>query len=278
MYKLPFTYLFFVELLFPLIIVGQSDLALKFDYLTSYEVSDEDKRAASLAITDDLIHYLELGESADSLNIRQLKIVSSPDGALSLYTWYYTLSDATAQYGGLVVRSDVKIPLYFNDLSIVENKKYTAENWCGGIYYDIIPVQKRGDIYYTLLAWDGNNGVTSKKIIDVLWFDKKGKAIFGHPLFVEDRKKGLRVVIEYAASNSLMLDYDEEQNAIVTNALYVNEEKFTDVSEYYSVSDDFNLYRFEEEEWVLYRDVDLRMNKEDSKVLMRRNSNPASGL
>lgn len=271
--------LILLGIVFPYYLAAQNTLVDQFNTLTEYEVSDDDKTELSLQLTDILVKNITSDKHfADSLAIRQLKTISSPDGMLTLYTWHYSLSDATSQYGGIVIYGDEVTALYFNDMPIVINQKYTDDNWCGGIYYDIIPIEKKGKQYYTLLAWDGNNGVTSKKIIDVLWFDRKGKAIFGHPFFENGRQTDNRVIIEYSAANSMVLDYDMEEEAIITNSLYVNDDKFSNVSEYYSANDAFNVYRFEQGAWVLYRDVDLRMNKKDSKKLMNRNSTPSSGL
>ena len=94
---------------------------------------------------------------------------------------------------------------------ILDNRKYSADDWCGGICYRIIPLIIKGEHAYTLLSWDGNNGVSYKKIIDVLWFDRKGKAIFGKPMFRQGRSISHRVVMEYNAKSSLLLTYDENE-------------------------------------------------------------------
>jgi hypothetical protein len=120
--------------------------------------------------------------------------------------------------------------------------------------------------------------VTSKKIIDVLSFDRKGRPIFGLPIFEKGRVTTHRVIIEYPATNTMLLELDAEQKGIISNALFANDDKFTDVSEYSSVSDDFNVYRYEDENWALYINVDLRLNKKDSRDLQNNVASPSRGL
>lgn len=266
-------------ILCPLLLSAQTDYISDFNRLTDYETSDQEKQSLSVVLTEALVADLQKVEFIiDSLSVRQLKLASSPDEALRLITWHYNLSDATSQYGGIIQYGGRVLALRFNDMPITVDKEYAQDDWCGGIYYDIIPVERKGETYYTLLSWDGNNGVTSKKIIDVLSFDRKGRPIFGFPFFVNGRVMAHRAIIEYPASNSMLLEYDAEQKGIISNALFANEDKFTDVSGYSSVSDDFNVYRYEDAKWMFYANVDLRLNKKESKALQNNGARPSSGL
>ena len=265
--------------LLPLLLMAQTRYVEDFDRLTFYETSDVDKQELSATLTEALVQDLQNPSfRIDSLAVQQLKSISSDDGVLKLYTWHYSLSDASSQYGGIVFYGGQFYPLSFVDRPIVATKSYTQDAWCGGIYYDIIPIQRKNTTIYTLLAWDGNNGVTSKKIIDVLSFDRKGKLIFGLPIFVNGRTSIYRAIIEYPASNSMLLEFDEEQKGIVSNALFANDMRYGDVSAYSSVSDDFNIHRYEEDKWVFYPNIDLRLNKKDSKALQSNDVRPSSGL
>ena len=266
-------------LLLPLSLVAQVDYIVDFNRLTDYETSDASKQELSKELTNALVEDIQKSDFVvDSLGVRQIKTISSADGLLHICTWQYSLSDATSQYGGVIKYRETIFPLQFNDMPIVAGEDYTQDNWCGGIYYDIIPTRRKGKELYTLLAWDGNNGVTSKKIIDALSFDRKGKPIFGLPIFVKGRVSTHRVVIEYPASNTMLLEWDEEFKEIVSNALFANDDKFANVSEYSSVSDDFNVYRYEDSKWVLYLNVDLRLNKKESEALQDNDASPSRGL
>ncbi len=258
---------------------AQFDYLTAFNQLSSYETGDLEKRDLSTQITKGLSCDLQYQDFAvDSVLGRYLKYESSPDGVLNIYTWCYVWKDATAQYGGVVKYNDRIIPLAYNDLPIDKGEQYFQDNWCGGICYDIIPVKRKSETIYTLLVWDGNDGVTSKKIIDVLSFDRKGRAIFGLSVFGDTKTREQRIIIEYPMSNSLLLEYDEDMEAIVSNVLYVNDDRFAGVSEYYSATDVFNVYRFEGEKWVLYPNQDLRLNKNESDKLQNKTGSVSSGL
>ncbi len=257
-----------IVLSFSLPVAAQVDYAREFLRLANNHTPDDEKIALSARLSEALMSDLENADfTMDTLNIQQVKKVEIPEKKLSIYTWYFSLSDATAHYGGLIHYGKKIIPLRFNGQVIRADEKYSAENWCGGVYYDIIPIMRRGTDVYTLLSWDGNNGVTFKKSMDVLSFDKKGKASFGLPFFTDGQALAQRVVLEYPAKNSLLLEYREEEKAVISNALCVDDPKFSGVPGYYNVSDDFNVYRYENEQWTLYRHVDLRLNKTESEAL-----------
>lgn len=263
-----------------LLSVAQFDYASELNRLHAYETDDEIKDEISFHLTEALVSDWQKSDFVlDSLERRSLKIIASPDGMLRICTWHYVLRDATSQYGGAVKYGKEVMPLHFNDSPIEDNKEYTQDNWCGGIYYDVVPVRtKKKETLYTLLAWDGNNGVTSKKIIDVLTFNRKGQPVFGASVFNVGHRVAKRVVVEYASSSSMLLEYDEEQKAIVSNALNVSEERFSEVAEFYSAGDMFNVYRLEHGKWVLYANVDLRLNKKESKDLQGKTGNASRGL
>jgi hypothetical protein len=72
--------------------------------------------------------------------------------------------------------------------SVTDNRK-----WYGAQYYKIIRVAAATP-YYVLLGWKGNNVKSTKKVIEVLSFDKEDKPNLGMPVFNGTRK---RVVFEY---------------------------------------------------------------------------------
>ena len=55
------------------------------------------------------------------------------------------------------------------DIKNPENTVGEASKWYGMLYYKIVPVKIKRKKYYTLLGWDGNDKITAKKIIDVLY-------------------------------------------------------------------------------------------------------------
>lgn len=251
--------------------VAQFDYVSELRLLMAIDTDDDVKQNISLRLNEVLNSDFQNPDfKLDSICFQFINKVVSSDDMLCIYSWHYILSDASSQYGGIIKYGNNVFPLKFNDKVIEDNKEYSQDDWCGGVCYGIIPVKLKKKTAYTLLSWDGNNGVTSKKIIDVLSFDRKGNPIFGQSVFETGKSTQKRIIIEYASSSSMLLEYDEGQKAIVCNAIAVNEEKYSDVSEYYCASDLFDIYRFENEKWVLYPNQDLRLNKKESKALLNR--------
>ena len=244
--------------------MAQVDYKSDFALLLDYNTLDEDKVDISdriaLSMFDDICANATFG---DSLKVEQVNIVKSKDQLLTIYTWYYILSDGIFQYAGIINYKGNLEVLKYNDGIISDSKKYKANNWCGGIYYDIATHSEKNKKYYTLLAWDGNNGVMSKKIIDILIFDANDNPIFGLPLFVDGRKTTNRVIIEYSTKSSLLLEFDDAKNTIITNSLLIDD-VLDDADYLNTIGNEFNEYRFEEAMWVLYRNVDLRFNEAES--------------
>lgn len=249
-----------------------------FEVLQDYNTRDEIKLNISNELSDDLEQQLKLNPDFDIPSSLPLHKVSTDDKVLIIYTWHYTFQDASSNYGGVMVHRGTVIPLSFNMAAIEVDEEYDAVRWCGGIYYELVPQVLDGDTVYTLLAWDGNNGVSFKKIIDVLSFNRKGEPVFGANAFQSERRKDKRVIFEYSSEMSLLLTYDKEAECIVTNSLHTNDQRFSEVQEYYSATDAFNVFRFENQLWVLYENVDLRMNKEESKRLNNAEADASSGL
>ncbi len=73
--------------------------------------------------------------------------------------------------------------------TISDNKK-----WYGMLYYKIITKKTKSKTYYTLLALDGNDKFSVKKIIDVLTFDNNGTPRFGADIFKLPKKNPKSVI------------------------------------------------------------------------------------
>ena len=101
----------------------------------------------------------------------------------------------------------------------------SSQNWIGAIYYNIIAKDYKGKKYYTLLGFDDNDFVSSRKWIDVLTFDENGKPVFGNPIFdyKEDSLKlpqpAYRFMLEYKKDAKAKLEYDPELDEIIFDHL-----------------------------------------------------------
>lgn len=274
-----YRWLILLSLCLPQLLLAQSDYVAMFNRLTDYETTNEEKSLLSAQLTDSIAVDLNDDVSAfDTLGIRQLRMACSPDSAFKILTWCYVLNDGIAQYGGVVINRGKVVALRYADKPIVVGEEYSADHWCGGVCYEVIPVEIKGKLCYTLLSWDGNDGVTFKRIADVVSFDKKGRAVFGRSVFQNERHVTNRIVLEYSAKTSLTLDYNERHKGIVANAIVHDNDDFSGASASYGASDVFDVYRFESGKWVMYPNERLTFDKEDSKALSPRVVTPEKGL
>ena len=110
-------------------------------------------------------------------------------------------------------------PLIDKSTEIINPEKQTLNNlqWFGCLYYKIITTKYAGNKYYTLLGWDGNNYLTTKKIIDILYFTRSGRPKFGKSIFTSSKKqkKQKRIIFEFSSQTVMSLIYDERYKAIV---------------------------------------------------------------
>ena len=107
--------------------------------------------------------------------------LTSPDNTFRIFNWLLKKDNGSYVYYGIVhyhnksrKRYEI-ISLVDNSANIrnAEQEDLDATNWYGGLYYQIAYVKKSGPKFYTLLAWDGNDGYSTKKIMDVMYFSGK---------------------------------------------------------------------------------------------------------
>lgn len=142
-----------------------------------------------------------------------------------------------------------------------ENQITGNKNWYGARYYEIIPVTASGrSPYYILLGWKGNNAKTSKKVIEILSFDKAGEPVFGKAIF--DGLKGTtpknRVVFEYNKLNSMTLAVDKSVGMIVFDHLAPFTPDLEGNFEFYAADLSFDGYKLVGGRLKLVENVELK--------------------
>ena len=124
-------------------------------------------------------------------SLKYIGRIRSSDDRLRIYTWNLPYENGTHRYFGFIQYTPEK-----NDPPIVYRLTDNSEDikdplhavlnendWYGALYYEVIETKDKDDRYYTLLGFDFNNLFSSKKIIDVLYFDQKNKPFFGKQIF-----------------------------------------------------------------------------------------------
>ncbi|MBA3682549.1 MAG: hypothetical protein H0W73_15495 [Bacteroidetes bacterium] len=224
-----------------------------------------------------------LSYSFDS--IKGISILSPKDKKFKLITWNLNKEDGTeAYFGYLVVNNSKRIKkglfkhetieafehFKLNDKSFeIKNPETyigTTAKWFGMLYTSIVEC----DGYYTLIAWDGNSKLITRKFIDVLYFKPDGTPVFGKDVFKFPKKNPRRLMFEYSSEVTMSLKFNEKRNQIVYSHLAPKQEGslLEGMYQYYGPDGSFDALELKKDKWVTVEDVDVRndKNKNDNKT------------
>ena len=246
--------------------------------------TEAEKRTANTAFITNLTEVLQYEKSFkfpfDSLPT--IARISSPDNTFRIFNWLLKKDNGNYEYFGIVHYHNKKrkryevILLVDNSANIrnAEQEDLDAKNWYGGLCYKIAYIKKAGRKYYTLLSWDGNDGYSTKKIIDVMYFSGKNKIKFGLPIFKQNKKESQkRVILEYDSKTSISVKYHSKEEKIVFNHLVPPNKDLEGLEEYYITEGTFNAYQYKRGKWWLQQDIDIRNQQK-----IKRFKKPKRGL
>ena len=239
--------------------------------------TETEKRLANTAFITNLTEVLQYEKSFDFPfdSLTTIARILSPDNTFRIFNWLLKKDNGAYEYYAIVHYHNKKrkryeiIYLVDNSANIrnAEQEDLDAKNWYGGLYYKIAYIKKAGLKYYTLLAWDGNDGYSTKKIMDVMYFSGKNKIKFGLPIFKKNKKESQkRVIIEYDAKTSVSVRYQEKEKRIVFNHLVPPKKDLEGLEEYYIPEGTFNSYQYKKGKWWLEQDIDIRNQQKVKKI------------
>ncbi len=241
---------------------------------TRYTKSDSDK----IKINKKILNYFPQVLNTDSsfffdFKIKHFGSIYSNDNLLRIITWNIKLSNGEYIYYGYLIHKKNKknkpeiFPLIDKSPEIINPEKQTLNNlqWFGCLYYKIITTKYAGTKYYTLLGWDGNNYLTTKKIIDILYFSRSGRPKFGKNIFVSTtarkHQKQKRVIFEFSSQTVMSLIYDNRYKAIVFDHLSPTQSNYKGNYEFYGPDFTYDSYKFEKGKWFLNQDIKVKNPK-----------------
>ena len=230
--------------------------------------SDEEKIKINDQICGELkslfIHPISFDYSFDSL--KNVGKITSEDNKVRIFTWNIPLIDGTHLYSGYIMYkygNGKKIKLFrledkSDQIENIELSSLTCSNWLGALYYSIIQKKDKGQVYYTLLAFDFNDIFSAKKIIDVLWFDEKDEPVFGKPIFKYREQPTSRIVFEFSSRVSMTLKYVDEKEMIIFDHLSPSRLIYQGRYQFYGPDFSYDGLLFEKGYWTLVKDIDIR--------------------
>lgn len=155
-------------------------------------------------------------------SVPTMSVIEAPDKTFRILTWQLQMKDHSHRYYGAIQMNTAELKLIpLIDMSMFignpEDTLLSANSWYGCVYYNIVQKKYKGNIYYYLFGWDGNDMWSNKKLVDVLTFNDNGVAMFGFPQFLkkDDPEPKTRIIIEYKEDASPVFNYDERLKMIV---------------------------------------------------------------
>jgi hypothetical protein len=215
----------------------------------------------------------------DSLK-NDIGILFSPDNKFKIINWNVPKNDGTQEYYGFIQEKYSQVikkglfkkehlesmqlyPLIDKSLDIKNADNYVSDNkkWFGMLYNKIIVKKSKKQTYYTLLAWDGNDKFSSKKIIDVLTFDNMGVPHFGAAIFNMEKKYPKRIIFEYAANCNMSLKFNTKKDSIIFDHLAPTEPQLEGQFQYYCSDMSYDGFGFKNGKWNYGTDLNATNEK-----------------
>lgn len=199
-------------------------------------------------------------------SLKRISILKSTDNSFRIITWFVPTSEGNYRYYGAIQMSTTNGSLKLHPLTdatstlLDASSVTTNKNWLGARYYEMIPFITNGkQPYWILLGWKGNNQKTTKKVIEVLSFEK-GEPKFGMNLFQTEKNGPLknRIVFEYSRLNAMTLTVDHKQRMIVFDHLAPYDPKMVGNFEYYGADLTFDAFKLVWGKLTLVEDVELK--------------------
>lgn len=247
------------------------DSLKKIGKIITNDTLEQNRVNANYRFIKTLVNTLKQKESFlypfDSLSTT-VSILKPDDNKFRIFTWFLMSDDGTFRfYGALQMNNPKNLELYpftdsFAKMESPEDSTLNPKKWYGAVYYNIIPINSinKQVPYYTLLGWKGSTRQSTKKIIDVLWFDN-GKPTFGLPVFIgnkNDDKTRKRIIFSYTSEATMLLKYVKEKGNIVFDHLAPANAEVKNMPSLWGPDLTYDAYKFKNGKWHFQDNIDVK--------------------
>ncbi len=228
----------------------------------------------SFSLLLDSILNLKSSEYLSFHEVKALSILKSPDNAFVIYNWMCQTYFPYPQYkyfGYLrtLSKNGSSIKLYKLTEQTYENNqeresgKFGSDNWTGCVYYKILLSKYKNKTTYVLLGWAPHNQLSTRKLIESLTISNKSLQ-FGVPIFNTGARPRPRLIFEYSYKATMTLNFNSDKKMIVFDNLSSSDPRpeMKTVYSTYGPDMSYNGLKFEKGFWVLYKDIDIRLDKD----------------
>ena len=194
-------------------------------------------------------------------SVQTISKLYSPDSIFRIFTWQVSKDENTHRRHGAIQMNtkDGSLKLFplIDRSSLIINQSDTITNnewWIGAIYYKML-MHKNGDQnFYTLLGYDENSRVSTRKMIEILHFDRMNQPVFGSNIFDFSKdKKAIptqsRFWIEYKKDAQASIKFDQELDLLIYDHL-ISETNEIDRKENYVPDGDYEAFKWTNGKWL----------------------------
>lgn len=155
------------------------------------------------------------GFNPDSIRNIRIGQVTPSDRKFIFYNWNIQQNTGQNLYCAIIyfpaTGNTIQLEKKYSEQKLSEDSIYKDNDWPGALYYKAIPPQKKTENYYILFGWDRFERQTSRKTIEALSFKGDSIVTFGNEVFKTKEGRHNRVVIEYASTASITLQYSKQK-------------------------------------------------------------------
>lgn len=220
---------------------------------------EKNRKFASHAIAKTLTKALKRTNSFSYgfPNLKAISIVKPKDESFRIFTYQLIYNNNTYKYFGAIQMNspDLELTPLIDKSAMMDDEISTlitdSDEWYGVLYYGVQKVKSGKQTYYTLFGYDGNNALSTKKIMDVLWFDSDKNVKFGAPIIeMSDGKIQMRYIMEYRKGVSAGIRYSDEYQKIMFDHLIP--ENVGGEGQYFTYVPDgsYNGFEWKKDKWV----------------------------
>jgi hypothetical protein len=236
-----------------------------------YILSDSLKIVYSDSIAKELLSVLHIDNSFNYPFdlLERLGKITSGDSLVRIFTWNIRFNDGSYKYYGFIQKraskNESKTTIFvLNDYSDsipekdLEQVILNHKKWYGAIYYQIAHYTYQNQTYYILIGWDGYSRYINRKVVEVLYFNAKGKPVFGKSVFKSDEKTVKRLIFNHSIKASMTCRYEEKLKAIVFDHLVPSSPVFKGMYEFYGPNGTYDAYFLKNNLWIYKQDIEAK--------------------
>ena len=207
----------------------------------------------------------------DFNTIQTVSAIRSEDDKFRVFTWNLLLDSGKYMYfGAIQMNNSDSLELY----GLYDSSEYNRDiiygqfdnrHWMGALIYQVHHYTHKRKDYYITFGWDGQDAKTTRKIIDVLWFDEEGKPNFGEEIFDFDGDLQSRIIFDFNDRAAMTMRYDKNEQAILFANLVPINPMMVGIYENYVPDGTYDFLKLEKGIWRRYKMAfdDRRKNSND---------------